>query len=161
TGAWLARQGKAYDPIMGLRRFSLLTLPALACLPGCTKDDPSGGMETSPITVGPTTADPTTTGGVDGTATTSGASVDGPELSSCGGSSSTGNGIGGIFDVGTIADVGDGPEVELTCDNIDEVTATSVGCEFYAVDLAMLTSNEMAYGVSVGNPGSVVANVVI
>src|SRR4029079_234019 len=33
--------------------------------------------------------------------------------------------------------------------------------EFYAVDLAMLTSNEMAYGISVGNPGSVVANVII
>lgn len=131
----------------------------LAFLPACTKDDPSGSTETGPITVGPTTVDPTTDG-VDGT-TTAGSTLDGPEPSSSGGSSSTGNGIGGIFDVGTIADVGDGPKVELTCDNIDEVTATSVGCEFYGVDLAMLASNELAYGVSVGNPGSVVANVVI
>jgi hypothetical protein len=114
---------------------------------------------------GTTTLDGTsgaTTGVVDGTTGTSGVTTaDDPSASSGGGSSSTDNGFGGIFDVGTIADVGDGPDVELTCDNIDRVTATSVGCEFYGVDLAMLASNELAYGVSVGNPGSVVANVVI
>jgi hypothetical protein len=133
-------------------------VPAVALVAGCTTADPS--PET---TVGSTGDSAATTRDVgDGTTTGTSGSLDGASSSSSGGgSSSTSNGFGGIFDVGTIADVGDGPDVELTCDNIDRVTATSVGCEFYAVDLAMLASNELAYGLSVGNPGDVVANVVI
>lgn len=77
-------------------------------------------------------------------------------------SSDTGNGFGAIFDVAATPDMGSGPDpIELTCANISEQTATSVGCEFFAVDLRMLQSNDLAYGISVGNPGMVAANVVI
>lgn len=130
---------------------------ACVLVSGCTTT-PEPPVETTTGVTGVST-----TGGTDettGATGTSGTIPDGTGSSS-GGSSSTSNGFGGIFDVGTIADVGTRPPVELTCDSLDRVTATSVGCEFYGVDLSMLASNELAYGVSVGNPGDVVATVVI
>ena len=131
----------------------------LAALLGCTEDGSADPATATGVVV---TSNGDTTVVAEGTTSSNSATNDGPEpSSSSSGSTSSSNGFGGIFDVGTIADVGEGPKVELSCDNIDEVTATSVGCEFYGVDLAMLGSNELAYGVSVGNPGSVVANVVI
>lgn len=139
---------------MDCRRFALL---ACVLVPGCTTT-PEPPIETTTGVTGVSTtgsADETT-----GATGTSGVIPDGTGSSS-GGSSSTSNGFGGIFDVGTVVDAGTRPPVELTCDSLDRVTATSVGCEFYGVDLAMLASNELAYGVSVGNPGDVVATVVL
>ena len=49
----------------------------------------------------------------------------------------------------------------LTCANIAMQPATSVGCEFWAVDLPMLGSNELAFGISVGNPTGEPATVTI
>ncbi|MCX4242744.1 IgGFc-binding protein [Paraliomyxa miuraensis] len=124
---------------------------------GCT----TPGSDDETTTTGViTSVSASTTEVADGTSSTGSAtSVSGGGSSSS--TSSSDGGFGGIFDVGTRADVGEPPGVELTCDNIDEVTATSIGCEFYAVDLAMLSSNELAHGISVGNPGDVVATVII
>lgn len=57
------------------------------------------------------------------------------------------------LDVGGVPDFGMNPEepLPLTCANISEEKATSVGCEFWGVDLPMLQYNEMAYGIAVGN----------
>lgn len=62
------------------------------------------------------------------------------------------------LDLGVLPDVGPGETGEtgeeplpLTCESIGTQTATSVGCEFWGVDLPMLVSSEMAYGISVGN----------
>ncbi|WP_434421880.1 IgGFc-binding protein [Nannocystis pusilla] len=57
--------------------------------------------------------------------------------------------IGGLPDFAD--DTGDEQPLPLTCENIAMQAATSVGCEFWGVDLSMLQYNEMAYGISVGN----------
>ncbi len=54
---------------------------------------------------------------------------------------------------------GPGPG-EMTCDNIDEFPKTSVGCEFFGVDVPMY-STQLPYGISVGNPSSEVATIEI
>ncbi len=132
----------------------------LALLPGCTTPEPGARPGETTLGGGPgggstmMPADTTTAGSV-GTGQATSAS------SSSGMSSMDDSGMGGIFDVGSVADVGGPPPVELTCDNLDEVTATSIGCEFFAVDLRMLASNELAFGISVGNPTAEVATVVI
>lgn len=54
-----------------------------------------------------------------------------------------------------------GGAIAPTCDDIDMFTATSVGCEFYAADLALAAYNGFPFGISVGNPGLDVADVVI
>lgn len=139
---------------MASRRTALVISTVL----GCTAEGPADPVTTT--TGLPVTSDGDTTVVAEGTTSSASATSVGTEASSSG-PGSTGNGFGGIFDVGTVADVGPGPKVELSCDTIDDVTATSVGCEFYAVDLSMLGSNELAFGISVGNPGSVAATVVI
>lgn len=55
----------------------------------------------------------------------------------------------------------DDPPLPLTCDNIAMQAATSVGCEFWGVDLPMSVSNEQAYGISVGNMSDETATVTI
>lgn len=54
-----------------------------------------------------------------------------------------------------------GGMLPLTCETIALTPATSVGCEFWGVDLPMLQSNDLAYGISVGNPTEEVAMVTI
>ncbi|MCA9708458.1 MAG: IgGFc-binding protein [Myxococcales bacterium] len=135
-----------------------LLLASLAALhAGCPASPPESTTESQ----GETTVTPgTSTSAADDTPSTT-APTAGPTSGSSGSSSTEESGFGGVFDVGTVADVGPGPGIELTCDNLERVTATSIGCDFYGVDLAMLGSNDLAYGVSVGNPGAVVANVTI
>ncbi|MCB9754236.1 MAG: IgGFc-binding protein [Myxococcales bacterium] len=58
------------------------------------------------------------------------------------------------LDVGASQDFGDdtdGMPVAPTCDNIDEFTATSVGCEFWGAQVPS-NPNALPYGISVGNP---------
>jgi hypothetical protein len=60
---------------------------------------------------------------------------------------------GGTFDLG-------GGAVPPSCDNIDEFPNTSVGCEFYAVQVPS-NHSPLPYGISVGNPGDQPAHVSI
>mgnify|MGYP002619550676 CR=1 FL=1 len=67
---------------------------------------------------------------------------------------------GGLkLDVGAAFDLGGGA-VPPSCDNIHEFPSTSVGCEFYAVQVPSFPS-PLPYGISVGNPGNQTAHVVI
>lgn len=133
-------------------------------LMGCP-GDPAEPADTAVVTTGDATAGPPSpsTGSIaDGTTAALPPGSGGITGSSSGDpSESSDSGYGGIFDVGGVVDVGEGPTLELTCDNLDQITATSIGCEFYAADLDMLSSNDLAYGVSVGNPTDGVATVVI
>lgn len=65
----------------------------------------------------------------------------------------------GIFPDLAGADETDGA-VPPPCDNIEDFPSTSVGCEFWAAQVPS-SGSALPYGISVGNPGMVVANVVI
>lgn len=115
----------------------------------------SAGPTGNPPTTGATEVSAGTVGG-EGTLDTGD-----PETSAA--SVSTTNGVkldvagvdfgGGDDDTGTM--------LPLTCENIAMMPATSVGCEFWGVDLPMLQYNELAFGISVGNPTEEVAMVTI
>ncbi|GEM_PF-2232108 len=69
------------------------------------------------------------------------------------------------FDLGDPGDSGDsgdsgGNGIPLTCDNIDMLPATSVGCEFFAVQFPSYP-NALPFGISVGNPSAEPAMVTI
>ena len=83
----------------------------------------------------------------------------GPQTSS---TSTSGNDSGLKLDVAVDFDVGDdtGGVIPPSCDNIDEFPSTSVGCEFWGVQVPSYASG-LPYGISVGNPGEEVATIVI
>lgn len=135
---------------------------AVASCSGPVASDPSGtdaaslsdstGNHSSPTTA---TASPTTSG-LD--ASTSGAASTGSPGTE--GFHSTGDpafDLGGGFKF----DLGHGVPLPLTCNEIALQAATSVGCEFWGVDLPMLGANEMAYGISVGNMTDETATITI
>jgi len=112
---------------------------------------------TTPTTVSPTGA-PTDS---DASASESGSGTEGTSTTDS--LVTTGNhpklDLGGPPDFGN--DTDEPPPLPLTCDNIEMQAATSVGCEFWGVDLPMLQYNEMAYGISVGNMSEETATVTI
>src|SRR5690606_3084842 len=68
---------------------------------------------------------------------------------------------GGKFDMAEIPAAGnDGMVIPPSCDNIDESPATSVGCEFLAVQLPS-NASPLPYGIAVGNPSGEPATVSI
>jgi hypothetical protein len=73
-----------------------------------------------------------------------------------------GDGDGVKFDMGELPDAGDdgGMAIPPNCSNIDDFPATSVGCEFFAVQVPSYGS-ELPYGIAVGNPTLEVATVTI
>ncbi|MFV8755792.1 IgGFc-binding protein [Nannocystaceae bacterium ST9] len=83
--------------------------------------------------------------------TTSGQSTD---------SSSSDADEGVKFDVGAEIDLPGGDPIPPTCATIDDYPATSVGCEFFAVQVPSFAS-ELPYGIAVGNPSADVASVTI
>lgn len=57
------------------------------------------------------------------------------------------------FDLPAIPDLGGNePPVMPTCDNLDELGATSVGCEFWAAAVPVSGGIGLGWGISVGNP---------
>ncbi len=68
------------------------------------------------------------------------------------------------LDLGVFPDLAGADEtggaVPPSCDNIEDFPSTSVGCEFWAAQVPS-SGSALPYGISVGNPGMVVANVVI
>lgn len=138
---------------------TILALLTAACGGSGSGDtDDSGAMTASgPVTVSATNA--TSTG-----ASTSGAS-EGESAPTTGAVAASSGGGELKLDVGQAGDFGgndtDGMMLPLTCANIAMQPATSVGCEFWAVDLPMLASNELAFGISVGNPTQELATVTI
>lgn len=123
---------------------------ALALVAGCGDSGAadSGGGSTG--VTGATATAATTSGASTGEPTGTGATTN---AASTGGATSEGVTGGPKLDVGVTPDFGSdtGGPLPLTCDNISKETATSVGCEFWGVDLPMLQSNELAFGISVGN----------
>ncbi|MDC0673268.1 IgGFc-binding protein [Nannocystis radixulma] len=139
--------------------FGSIALALAGCSgPGGRADS---GTETSITSAGnsnptlPTTASPTSeTGtGTDSSASESGTGTEGTPTTTDSAVTTDNQpklDIGGPPDFGG-GDTDDPPPLPLTCDNIAMQPATSVGCEFWGVDLPMLQSNELAYGISVGN----------
>jgi hypothetical protein len=78
------------------------------------------------------------------------------------GDSDTGNDGEVKFDMGEVPDMGDdgGTMIPPTCANIDDFPATSVGCEFFTVQVPSNPS-ALPYGVAVGNPSMEPAMVTI
>jgi hypothetical protein len=113
---------------------------------GTAVDRPDGLSTFDPAT----TADDTSPG-----TTTEGASASSSATQTS--TSATGGGL--KLDVGTFPDLG-GNAVPPNCENIDEFPNTSVGCEFYGVQVPSYSS-ALPYGISVGNPGDDTAQVVI
>jgi hypothetical protein len=58
------------------------------------------------------------------------------------------------FDLPPLPDAGDGPQTQPTCDNLDDLGPTSIGCEFWAaaVPIADGLTPGLGWGISVGNP---------
>jgi hypothetical protein len=134
-----------------------------ATMAACGDDGAGTGGSTTGVTG--VTAGPTSTP-TSAPAPTEGSSGEGVDATGPAPTSGEGTGTsGGLkLDVGGAVDFGDdetGEVLPLTCENIALQPATSVGCEFWGVDLPMLQYNELAYGISVGNPTDEVATVTI
>ncbi|PRP99646.1 IgGFc-binding protein [Enhygromyxa salina] len=78
------------------------------------------------------------------------------------GDGDTGNDGEVKFDMAVIPDAGDdgGGMIPPTCENIDDFPATSVGCEFFTVQVPSYANN-LPYGIAVGNPSMAAATVTI
>ena len=117
---------------------------------GCPGEEPDGGPTTGNTTLPPP---PGSTGGATSSSmTTSGADGTGGTL---GGTSTTGaesDSNPGVFDLPPIPDAGGGPPVMPTCDNLDMLGPTSIGCEFWAAAVPAAGGFGLGWGVSVGNP---------
>ncbi len=115
---------------------------------GSSSDDPSAGVTGPTATAGATTGASASESGAQTTQASTGGATTGGE------STSTSDPVGPKLDVGSDADFGndtDDMPVTPTCDNIDEFTATSVGCEFWGAQVPS-NPNSLPYGISVGNP---------
>jgi hypothetical protein len=120
-------------------------------LGGCPGEAP-GGVDTSgvvsvTVTSGP--VDPDTTGSSGSADTTAGSAM---ATAATTGSSSD-DGPPGIFDLPPIPDAGGPPPpVMPTCDNLDMLGPTSIGCEFWATAVPASGGFGLGWGISVGNP---------
>lgn len=136
----------------------LLALAAVSCSDPAPGDTTAATQVTSAGT-GPTS--PATS--LDPTDSGTSTSATGTPTTTDGVGSTTGGGpkldVGGHPDFGD--DTGEPMPLPLTCDNIEMQPATSVGCEFWGADLPMLQSNELAYGISVGNMTDEIAMITI
>jgi len=136
----------------------LLAFVALGCGDDSTSStDGEGGVTVAPASSSGATTSGSTTDSPTASPTTSGASAEGTDSS---GAATTG---AVKYDL-PIPDAGgdtDGLD-EPTCATIDQFPRSSLGCEFYAVDLPMSGyGNTLPYGVGVGNPGDAPATVTI
>lgn len=120
-------------------------------LGGCPADEPGGDTSTAgSITVTSGPIDPGTTGSSGGGDTTAGSAA---MTTGTAGSSESDDGPPGIFDLGTFPDAGGPPPpVMPTCDNLDELGPTSIGCEFWATSVPAAGGFGLGWGISVGNP---------
>ncbi|MGB1014344.1 MAG: IgGFc-binding protein [Nannocystaceae bacterium] len=167
-----------------MRRISTLFVYATiaSTLAGCSEGDEDSDTTASSLATGPTgvsmtgqtgqtgqTGEPSETLGT--SATTSSTSSDtgnsetGTTTATTSATTTTATTQGIKLDVGEAPDFGGNDTEEEpvvpTCDNIDTLTATSVGCEFWG---AQVPSNASAlpYGISVGNPSEeLTAHIVI
>ena len=120
-------------------------------LMGCPGDVPGGGDGSGVVSVTVTTGpvDPDTTATSSPSDTTMGPDV----TTTTGGSTANGDGPPGIFDLGVFPDAGGPPPpVMPTCDNLDMLGPTSIGCEFWATSVPVGGGFGLGWGISVGNP---------
>ncbi len=145
---------------MTFQTYSFFALALALSLPGCGDSDGHGSSEGDPsaavtgpaVTADATSGQSSSAGATEGEGdqTTQGTS----DASTGGETTSTTGPVGPKLDVGADADfAGDTDDMPVTptCDNIDEFTATSVGCEFWAAQVPS-NANALPYGISVGNP---------
>lgn len=120
-------------------------------LGGCPGPEPGGDTSTAgSITVTSGPVDPGTTGSSGGADTTAGSAAMTTGTST---SSESDDGPPGVFDLGQFPDAGGPPPpVMPTCDNLDELGPTSIGCEFWATAVPAAAGFGLGWGVSVGNP---------
>ena len=146
----------------------LLTVFAIApmvAMPACG-DSGSGADEVGAtgITEGPEGSGSGPESSDSGSSGDTGSSSDGTgssDTSSSSDSSSSNDG-GTKFDLAPSGDAADdgGVMIPLSCDTIDMFPATSVGCEFFAVQFPSY-ANALPYGIAVGNPSMETAMVTI
>ncbi len=115
-----------------------------------------GAACTQDVSVGNTSFEATANGSAstgatgDGTGTTTSASAD----ASATGSGGTPSGSGPPKLDLAVPDAGDGPPPGMpTCDALEDVGSTSVGCEFWAIDVPTIAGQPSGgLGIGVGNP---------
>lgn len=120
-------------------------------LSGCQGDTPGGdgdsGVGPLTVTIGPVDADTVTSTSEADTTAGPGPST----LTSA--DSSDDDGPPGVFDLAPFPDSsGPMPPVMPTCDNLDMLGPTSIGCEFWATSVPASGGFGLGWGVSVGNP---------
>lgn len=116
----------------------------------CAGEDPMNGDATTGVaSITGTTAPGGTSDVATGTGTSAGTTIG---LTTTPGSSGD-DGPPGVFDVQSFPDMG-GPPPPLipTCDNLDMLGPTSIGCEFWAAAVPASGGAGLGWGVSVGNP---------
>jgi hypothetical protein len=134
---------------------NLAVLTGAATLAGC--GDPSGRDSAGDSFTGPSTGVTT----ADGTGDAEAGSEAPGDGDPTGDGDGDGDATGGVkFDMATLPDTGGGTPLPLSCDTIDQVPATSVGCEFFTVQVPSNPS-ALPYGIAVGNPSAGPAHVVI
>jgi hypothetical protein len=119
---------------------------------GCSTDSTRAGEAGTSLDSGSatTTAGDTTGGPV--TSTSAGTTDSGTTPAGTT-SSADATGNPGIFDLPEIPDAGGKePPVMPTCNNLDDLGATSIGCEFWAAAVPVGGGFGLGWGLSVGNP---------
>lgn len=140
-----------------MRRYFFVVSLVLGCGAAANRDDTGiASLGTTPQTDTLSDTNPSagTEGPTDGAATEATASND---------ADGTADGAPKL-DLGIFPDLAGADEtggaVPPSCDNIEDFPSTSVGCEFWAAQVPS-SGSALPYGISVGNPGMAVANVVI
>ncbi len=119
---------------------------------------PAPDNPNQPTTMGTATTLPPTSGttGGDSTSGVTTTGADGSGTTMAMGTSTTNgsdDGPPGIFDVQMFPDAGGNmPPVMPTCDNLDMLGPTSIGCEFWATAVPAAGGFGLGWGISVGNP---------
>lgn len=129
------------------------TIASALLLAGCPGDEPSQMPTTSGVvTITATTAPDDTTSGTSDGADATVAATSTASMTTTEDPDDTGP-PPGVFDVQQFPD-GGGPEPPImpTCDNLEMLGPTSIGCEFWAAAVPASGGFGLGWGVSVGNP---------
>lgn len=136
---WMGRRG-----CVGM----IVGAPLLAGCPADERGTSETGVGSITLTSGP--VEPGTTGSSGAADTTAGP---GSGMTTSSSSSESDDGPPGIFDLQPFPDAdGPMPPVMPTCDNLDMLGPTSIGCEFWATAVPAVAGTDLGWGVSVGNP---------
>jgi len=123
---------------------------------GCTTEPPPADSGVTTLTTAPPMTSDDEGGTVGGTVggTTSGTGEAGGTTAATNTGEDDTMGNPGVFDLAPFPDLGGMPPVMPTCDNLEMLGPTSIGCEFWAASVPILggAGGGLGWGISVGNP---------